>query len=77
MAKYLVINFNRYDTDRSKYDHVEASSHKDAYLKSKHIAEFEREDPDFQEFVDDVWIQKDEMFGCLPGEENDILVYIV
>ena len=77
MAKYLVINFDRYETNESKYDHVEASSHKEAYLKSKHVPKFELEDPEFLEWVDGMWIQTDEMFGCLPGEENDILVYII
>lgn len=72
--KYLVVRFDRYDTDRSEYELVESDSHLNAVLKSRFthfgwgdiIEGTERGELN----------QVDEFFACVAGEEEDLLIYV-
>ncbi len=73
MSKYLVVDFNRYDTNQSTHVHVEADSPFDAFIKTQD----EDLGLDGIEFYRELFQSVDEIFSCIPLEENDILIYLV
>ena len=81
--KYLVVNFNRYDTENSTYHHIEAKSSKAAIMamwdksfpKDYDAGAKTEEMGDIKESVNESFIKVDKNFSCVPGEEQDILVY--
>ena len=82
MSKYLLIDFNRYETNLSTHTHFDGDSPEDVltqYMVTRltHV-NYTKED------IDDTiqgkleCLQKvDEIFSCVSGEENDILIYLV
>lgn len=65
MNDYLVVGFDRYDTDRSSHERIKANSPLEAALAFYELDE----DPGLElEYVDDT-------FTCEPGEESDLLIY--
>jgi len=74
---YLVIHFDRYDTHKSKYYHLEALSPIHAILKMYEEEGCEQDELDeVAENLSTDIVHVDEVFSCLPGEEDDILVYL-
>ncbi len=77
-GKYLVVRFDRYDTDRSKYELVESDSHLNAFKACKLTNDWEVED--WEEMLEGTdrgeFNQVDEFFACVSGEEEDYLIYV-
>lgn len=74
MNKYLVIDFNRYDTDESEHATVEAINPLEALLDFLD----DGDEDDTREYYTNGQIQKvSDDFSCVPGEENDYLIYLI
>ncbi len=71
MNKYLVIQFDRYDTEESTHDDIEAESPLDALLE----VVGEDEDEDERAYYKKNLIKVSKDFSCVPGEESDLLIY--
>ena len=79
MNNYLCINFNRYDTERSKHNTIQADGPQEALYKFlfEQLAadathdEIQRE----YQYLLESYIQVSDTFSCVPGEENDYLIY--
>ncbi len=74
-GKYLVVRFDRYDTDRSGYELVEADSHLNAVLNSSYPT-LDEDEPLREGTERGELNQVDEFFACIAGEEEDILIYV-
>ena len=70
MHNYLIIFFNRYDTEQSTHTTIEADTPLNAIYKNDSDI-----DKDGKDWIRDEYIQVDSVFGCVPGEESDILIY--
>lgn len=73
MATFLVITFNRYETEDSTHKYTEAETHKEAIIKTAHDNAFD-EDEGFAEYIDDMIVIKGD-FASVSEEESDILCY--
>ena len=72
MAKYLVVEFDRYDTEDSVHTYVSAKSHKEAIIR---VCEAEDDDEGYlKSDLKESLIVKDD-FASLAMEESDILSY--
>ena len=70
MARYLVITFDRYETEDSTHDFVDgANSHKEA------IEAAYQEGEDLSNYLDDMLLVVSDDFACVSQEESDILSY--
>ena len=67
MNKYLVVGFDRYDTHKSSHTIIEA----DSPLQAALIFYGLDKDPGLD------LIQVDDTFTCEPGEESDLLIYLI
>ena len=68
MNKYLVVNFNRYETKSSGHQFVESESAVGAILGDSN-------DVEEKEWIESEIVHKDETFSFISGEEFDTLVY--
>ncbi len=66
MSRYLVVDFDRYDTECSVNKFVEADSPQKAF------EEFTGDECD-----EDMMDHPSDNFSCVSGEENDFLIYLV
>ena len=76
MSKYLVIDFNRYDTHKSERDVVEADSPTAAlahFLVESYIPAEDVEEA--TAYYSAELIHTDEGFSSYAGDENDYLIY--
>jgi len=73
MATFLVIGFDRYDTNRTTHKVVEADTHQQAVLIYHGIENSPEELEEYQEC--NTFEQVDEIFACEPYEESDLLIY--
>jgi len=71
MKKYLVIYFDRYNTEGSEHKFVNADSPLEAI--EAYFGKLE----DFEEFYKEQLIEVDEIYSCVPDEEFDILIYLI
>ena len=81
MNKYLVIDFDRYDTNNSKRFYVEADSSWEALsgvVKGIIIGTGDS-DPEYAEeelkYLKGLWEEVSDTFSCVSLEESDYLVY--
>jgi len=74
---YLVIRFDRYDTEKSTYHHLEALSPIHAVLEMYKAEGCDEDELDeiAEEIRTDI-VHVDEVFSCLSGDEEDVLVYL-
>ena len=80
MSKYLVINFNRYDTNKSREQIVEADSFPNALKTSMDIPPGPMSDGFDEEeykYLMVLFEQVSDSFACVALEEADILIYII
>ena len=81
MQRYLIVNFDRYNTENSKQAFVTAPSVKEALWKHALTRENGDEDEDDEEeymsYVNSSLITVNDTFSCIPGEETDVLVYTI
>ena len=77
MPKFLCINFNRYDTNNSSQSTIEADGGKDACIKffAEDNEEGEELDEENVGYINENYEQVSDTFGCISGDENDILIY--
>jgi len=76
--KFLVINFDRYETDESTREYYEAPNVEDVIsqkaVKDSHTGE------EAEELKDDMLSELtkvDEVYSCISGDESDILFYVI
>lgn len=69
MNTFLVIRFDRYDTEESSHEYVEAETFKEAIIKTH-----DNGDEEFAEYIDDMMVVKRD-FASISEEESDILCY--
>ena len=65
MNEYLVVGFDRYDTDKSSHVRINADTPLQAALTFYELDE----DPGLE------LVYVDDTFTCEPGEESDLLIY--
>ena len=70
MATFLVIHFDRYDTEDSTHSYIEANNHKEAIIKSYG----ESADDGLSDYIDGLIVVKRD-FASIAEEESDILCY--
>lgn len=71
MSRYLVINFDRYETEDSTHNYVTADSHVEAIVRNENMIG----DNEFIDWVKDSVVIKDD-FASIEGEDcADILSY--
>ena len=75
MKKFLVVLFDRYETTQSVNKFVEAEDFKEAALESGWYEE--PEEGEGEGYDDWTFKQVNETFACVPGEEQDILIYLI
>ena len=73
MNKYLVVFFDRYQTEDSKHHTVEAEGPFKAIIQA--YGGNDELDPDEREWIGEMLELIDDTFSCVSGEEEDILVY--
>ncbi len=70
MNKYLIVGFDRYNTEESGHTFVMGKDPIDALMNDP--------DEDYEmEWIEEEIIHSNETFSCIPGEESDILIYKV
>jgi len=76
--KFLVINFDRYDTEESTREYYEASSVEDVIsqkaVKDSHTDENVEE---LKDYMLSELTKVDEVYSCISGDESDILFYVI
>lgn len=76
MSKFLCINFNRYETKLTTQSFIEGESGKDVCVKFYEEDGLDEDElEEVLEQIDDTYVQVNDTFGCIEGEENDILIY--
>lgn len=72
--KFLVINFNRYDTHKSTREYFDAPNVENVIHQ---IAMKDGNDDGCEEYLLSMLEKVDEVFSCIAEEESDILIYVI
>lgn len=72
MSTFLIIDFDRYDTNNSTHQRVEADTPSEALRKSMGDTDFDQQE---YEHLMKLFEEVDDTFSCVALEENDILIY--
>lgn len=77
MNEYLVIRFDRYDTNRTMEERVIAMTPQEAYQKAwKEMTGTTIDDSEASLYFHE-YKQVTDVFGCIAGEEEDLLIYVL
>ena len=76
MATFLVITFDRYCTENSTHEYVEAETHKEAIIKTANDNAFDDEDDEegFADYIEGLIVVKGDV-ASVSEEESDFLSY--
>ncbi len=75
MPKFLCVNFNRYVTEESTQKFIEAETFREATQTFFQEGQNGNLDEETIDYIDDEYQQINDTYGCIPGEESDILIY--